>query len=72
MGRRPSLPGALRGRLIEVGIDRFDSYILHGFYSFGPKDSGRNRATERFTDRHLANENGFVLFLAWTEAMNIK
>ena len=26
--------------------------------SFCPKDSGRNRATERFTDRHLANENG--------------
>ena len=26
--------------------------------SFCPKDSGRNRATEMFTDRHLANENG--------------
>ena len=28
-------------------------------HSFCPKDSGRNRATdgERFTDRHLANEN---------------
>ena len=27
--------------------------------TFCPKDSGRNRATdgERFTDRHLANEN---------------
>ena len=28
--------------------------------SFCPKDSGRNRATdigEKFTDRHLANEN---------------
>ena len=25
--------------------------------SFCPKDSGRNRVGERFTDRHLANEN---------------
>ena len=37
-------------------------------YAFCPKDSGRNQATEKFTDRHLANENATLCFwlnLTW-------